>query len=372
MDITSRTAFAPRVPWRTIVVALLALTLVVGAALAYVGSQQRRLPAPFGPAANGVVPYVSGGDIYVGDPISGTTELLVGGPEADALPQFSPDGTHIAFIRDIGAAGSDGIDLYVVRDDGSDLRRITTEPIDRWEWIGWTPDGRSLAVVHGEEPRLDLFDADGSGTVRQLVSAAGMTYAQFRPPDGREIMYRALVESGWGLFALDVQTSTVRELVAPTVPTQMDMAFFSATYSPDGRRIFYEHADETGCCRLWVMNADGTDKHEFLPRGPAWDGQASVSPDGRWVAYWHNPNGGPDHGVSVVRTDGAGSPIETGPKLPDTADWVWAPDSSKILMFPNNVPDARAYLLDPAGGPWMTVPWGSDGDIDWQRLAPSD
>ena len=53
--ITSRTAPATRVPWRVIVpVALLIVALAVGALLV-AGSQQRRLPAPFGRAANGLI-----------------------------------------------------------------------------------------------------------------------------------------------------------------------------------------------------------------------------------------------------------------------------------------------------------------------------
>jgi len=46
------------------------------------------------------------------------------------------------------------------------------------------------------------------------------------------------------------------------------------------------------------------------------------------------------------------------------------PDSSTILMFPNDAETTTAYLLDPAGGPYRTVPWTSNGDLDWQRLAP--
>ena len=78
-EITSRSAFAPRLPWRTIAVALVIIALLVGAAVVYVGTQQTRLPAPFGPAANGLIPYASNGDIYLGDPVTGETRLLVGG-----------------------------------------------------------------------------------------------------------------------------------------------------------------------------------------------------------------------------------------------------------------------------------------------------
>ena len=45
-EITSRSAFAPRLPWRTIAVALVIIALLVGAAVVYIGTQQTRLPAP--------------------------------------------------------------------------------------------------------------------------------------------------------------------------------------------------------------------------------------------------------------------------------------------------------------------------------------
>jgi len=117
----------------------------------------------------------------------------------------------------------------------------------------------------------------------------------------------------------------------------------------------------------WVVNADGSDPHEFVPNeGTAWDGQPAVSPDGSRVAFWHTAGTAQ---VAVVRADGTGPVITTGPELPGTAHWVSAPDSSKILMFPNDDSSPSAYLLDPDGGPWTTVPWQSDGDLDWQRVA---
>jgi hypothetical protein len=142
-----------------------------------------------------------------------------------------------------------------------------------------------------------------------------------------------------------------------------------SVYGADGSQIFYTRpyqvASATGtCCDLWVMNADGSDPHRFIANdGTAWNGQPVVSPDGTRVAFWNGS-------ITVVRADGTGPHVQTGPKLTGTAHWVWSPDSSKILMFPNDVTGSNAYLLDPAGGAWTTVPWTSDGDIDWQRVAP--
>ena len=373
--LTERMATAPRVPWRAVLILALLLVAFAAAAL-YVGTQQRRLPAPFGPAANGLIPYVSNGDIYLGDPISGTSRPLVATPEDDALPQFSPDGTRVAFIRSVDPGPNLGpVNVYVVRDDGSDLKQVTPEPIAQWQWVAWTPDGQRLAVIHtvGEVNQLDLFDASGSGSVQRIPAAAGIDSLQFRPPDGGEVLYRALVDGTYGLYAMNADGSAPRNLVESRFDKDMDLDLGGAVYSAVGSRIFYQAAGtapnpDDGCCRLWVMNADGTDAHEFVPpAGRAWDGQAVVSPDGKWVAYWHVTDAAR---VAVVRADGSGSVIETGPSLSGTAHWIWSPDSSKILMYPDDGSSTSAYLLDPTGGPWTTVPWQQDGDLDWQRTMP--
>jgi Tol biopolymer transport system component len=376
-DITRPRAFAFALPWRTFAVALVVLALLVAAALVYVGSQQRRVPAPFGPARNGLVPYGSGGDIYVGDPTTGKSHLLVGGPEGDAAPGFSPDGTRVAFIRDVptGGAGNVPVDLYVARDDGSDLRRITPAPIERLVWAAWTPDGRHLAVVHPVDlvNQLDLLDASGSEPPVRLAAAAGLDSIEFRPPDGREILFRASVGGNYGLFATNADGSNIRTLLEPNVSTEVSMHLNGVTYSADGERIFYQRGTPDGCCQLWVMNADGTDQHQFVHDPAArggWEGEPAVSPDGKWVAFWSVINDRSAQRVAVVRADGTGPVIRTGPELTSGAHWTWSPDSTRILMIANDPDPGSAYVLNPAGGPWTNVSWTSDLDLDWQRLAP--
>jgi Tol biopolymer transport system component len=387
MDITTRTLPVARLPWRQLgVLALIALLLAVALAI-YAGSQ-RHVPPPFGPARNGLIPYASNGDIYLGDPTTGRTRPLVESPETESGAEVSPDGTRVAFARDV--AGRTGTDVYVVDIDGSSPRKITPMAIDHLNWGGWTPDGRQLALIHDVDApasrcptapctvsQLDLVDAEGSGHIRNLASERGLSYVRFRPPDGHELLYRALVDNKWGLFAMAADGSNVRAVVPATVPAEMDVTFGTAAYSADGSRIFFNQyttdasAGEPGCCQLFVVNADGSNLHKFIPNtGGAWDGDASVAPDGTRIAFWHNVNDGPAHGVSVIRADGNGPLVETGPPLTGLAHWIWAPDSSAILMFSDAVDTGKAYLLDPAGGPYKTVPWTSSGDLDWQRLAP--
>jgi len=368
--ISQRMAVTPRLSWRLVAIVAL-LILALAAAALYAGSQQRRLPAPFGPADNGVIPYVAQGDLYVGDPITGESRLLVSGPGDDAVPLFSPDGTRVAFIRDVGTTAVKPFDIYVVQEDGADPVKITREPIWNSMLQTWTPDGRNLAVIEKVDAgtnRLDLYDATGNGHVETILSAAQLDLIDFRPPDGREIIFRGRIDGAYGLFGMIADGSNVHPILLSSDPESQDF-WGGIAYSADGSRIYYTRpyaqATATGtCCSLWVMNADGSDQRQFIPNdGTAWDGQPTVSPDGSLVGFWHGPQ------VAVAPADGSGQFIVTGPVLPSTANFLWAPDSSKILMWSNDDSSTNAYLLDPEGGPWTEVPWQSDPDIDWQRIA---
>ena len=367
-DSTRSRAFAFAPPWRTIAIALTLIALLAAVAFAYVGSQ-RRVPAPFGPAANGLIVYDNGGDIYTGDPVTGEERLVVGGKDFDAEPGFSPDGTLIVFVRTAGL----GVDLYTVRPDGTDLKRVTTAPIASMSAAKWIPDSKGLAVIHGVDGhgRLDLFDFSGRPP-RRLAGEMDIDSLSYRPPLAQEIVFRAVVDGKFGLFVMDADGTNTRTLIEPTIGAEVDQNLNAATYSADGSRIFYQRWFPESI-QLWVMNADGTDQHRFDAQvAPAWSGLPAVSPDGRWVAYWHVfEDGRATQRVSVVRADGTGPVIQTGPELTGTAAWGWAPDSSKILMVPNDGADGpRHYLLDPAGGSWTTTAWQTSAKPDWQRLAP--
>ena len=370
-DVARLRAVAPAPPWRLFALGLLVLALIA-AALLTVGAQRRAAP-PFGPASNGQVVYVAKGDVYIGDPATGATRLLLGGPEIDSGPGYSPDGTKVAFLRSAGCC-PDVYDIYAMREDGSDVRKITASPIADLSYANWAPNSRQIAVNENaaDGGKLYLLDVEGREPPRPLARDMDVADAvAFRPPLGNEIAFRALVDKGWGIFVMNADGTNIRPLMDP-VPVEMDFHAANIAYSVDGKQLFYQSyvpADERaaeGCCQLWVMNADGTDPHAVEEHREAWSGVPNVSPDGRWVSYWYVFGDG-SHRVKVVPADGSKRAVFTGPDMPDFAPWIWAPDSSKILLAAAAGSDT-AYLLNPEGGPYTTVPWGAE--MDWQRLAP--
>ena len=74
-------------------------------------------------------------EVFVLDLESGERRNLSNNPGTDLEPAWSPDGNWIAFgsLRD----GNPSFDIYIMRADGSDVRRLTTDPA-KDSYPGWT------------------------------------------------------------------------------------------------------------------------------------------------------------------------------------------------------------------------------------------
>jgi hypothetical protein len=113
---------APRV--RVILVAAI-LLVALAASLVYVAGHYRRLPPPFGPAANGRLVFDLDRRLYVLDAVdpARTPVPLDIGLGRSWAPSFSPDGMQLAFFSQM----TDGapIELFVANADGTGARSIS-------------------------------------------------------------------------------------------------------------------------------------------------------------------------------------------------------------------------------------------------------
>jgi Tol biopolymer transport system component len=143
--------------------------------------------------------------VVVRSPRSGDVPL-----QRVAGPAWSPSGDRIYFTGLVGERETDQLtypltDVFVVRPDGSDLRRLTNtrdggafaRPAVSQGAVVPSPDGRKLLFARTEHPGelpfttgLWIMNADGTGTRRLLESEEGrLDLPGSWSPDGRTIAF---------------------------------------------------------------------------------------------------------------------------------------------------------------------------------------
>ena len=382
--VTTRASAAPPIRWRVVgLVALLLIALTLG--LALVAGSRPRLPAPFGPAANGVVAYELNGDIYTADPITGAARAVVTGNALDLRPVFSRDGTHVAFERKEAGSQMPGR-LVVARADGSGLVVVTPEPFTGLDsYVGATaqyafsPDGTEVAIWSTAESggKLWIAQSDGSG-MRQVDTPLTVVEAAWLPPDGASLVVTGRTNSGTnGIYLVDPKTGAqTRTIVASDPGVGLDYV----RPSPDGSRLAYVSSaatlDGPSSYRVHVIGADGANDVELplaaravFQDAPAWSNDGTRLAITRGYAQ-HDE----EMAVAIVPADGTGAGIESTHGLTGCCNTIlqWSPDDTSILVMPALSDDrlAQLLLLDPSTGTHVPAPWTGSRPPAWQRSAP--
>ena len=167
--------------------------------------------------------------------------------------------------------------IYTAKTDGSDLKILTADPGYNAE-ATVTRDGKHIVFTSTRNGDLDIYtmNADGSN-VKQLTSELGYDGGPFWSYDGKKIVYRA---------------------EHPKTPEEIK----------DYKDLFAAGLIRPGNLEIWVMNADGSNKHQVTHNGaanfaPYW------LPDGRRIIFASNhadPKNGRDFDLYLINEDGSG------------------------------------------------------------------
>jgi len=342
------------VPRATPYLAILAL-LVIGLIIALVAAGgQKRLPAPFGLAATGLVTFESGGDILVANADGSGRRPLVAMPGGQWSPTFSRRGDRIAYwsAPNLGDPAS----LFVADADGSNARLVTGEQKfsvpDALPALSWSPDDRRLAV--SSDGDLYVVNADRT-EVHRIGEPTHQRDGPVWSPDGTLIAYR-------GQPLNDPYSETSTWVIAPdgtgdemVIPAEggYEIANVNPSWSPDSRSLLVHtggayDGDNTDIAIAQRDTAGGW-SHRAIVAGPTWDYHPSWSNSGTQFSFIRLVEGGnpEQHQLMVANADGSNI-RRVSTVAPRFNAQCWSPDDRFIRSFaPFDDPTQRTMLLIP-------------------------
>jgi dipeptidyl aminopeptidase/acylaminoacyl peptidase len=149
---------------------------------------------------------------------------------------WSPDGAWLACL--VAPGGGLNTQVYVLRPDGTDGRRLTDGGQEN-NWLGpWTDDGAALAIASNrrDADAMDSYLVDlATGAFNLIATTTGIGRIQQISRDGRRaILYRMASRSDDNLFLLDLASGAEILLTPHEGPGTFD----NGRFSPDGTTVY--------------------------------------------------------------------------------------------------------------------------------------
>ncbi len=211
---------------------------------------------------------------------TGARRITDGGPNVDGSdlgPAWSPDGSRIAFAREgrPAKAATGNTDIYVVNADGTDLVRLTDDPMMEYAPT-WSPDGSRIAfeaydLASGGHPPspLRLYVMNADGTDMKALGPENVDALSWSP-DGTEI---AFVDTQTGsIMAIHPDGTAQRRIVDAAELVGGVHLVDGATWSPDGTQIAFMAGPDSTDTHIYVVSRDGSDVRQVTD-GPAPDAE---------------------------------------------------------------------------------------------------
>jgi uncharacterized repeat protein (TIGR01451 family) len=273
------------------------------------------------PGANGRLVYGEGPpfgpDHIITSATDGTDRHVI--HSGGGLPSWSPDGQEVVFF-DSPENVPHNTDVWAMAADGSNLRRLTTNPADDWN-PAWSPDGSRIVFSSLRDGNREIYVMNADGSDQHDVSNMPGTWED------------------------------------------------SPAWSSDGTRIAFD-SYQGGYYQLFVMNADGSDRHNLLPQ-PANTGSPDWSPDSTQITFTSDIAGNDD--VYVMNSDGSDvRQLTHGPSNQTVS--VWSPDGTRLAFLDDATGKNQVYTMHADGSDVQQVTHEAQGltyGVSWQAVPAS-
>jgi len=286
-------------------------------------------------------------------------QLTFGGQNAEAY--FSADGKKIVFQSTRGDHPCD--QEYVMNVDGADVHRVSDGrgrttcgyffDHDRKVLFSSTsavgaacpkPPDYSQGYVWALED-FDIYTADASGAhLRRLTRSHDYNAESVVSPDGRSVVFTSTRHGDLDIYTMRVDGSHVRQLThelgydggpwwSHDGTKIVYRAYHPATAADSAqyRALYARHLVRPLEMELWVMNADGSDRHQVTHLGGA-NFAPYFTPDDRRIIFASNykdPRGG-NFDLYTVNLDGTGlEQVTTYPGFDSFP--MFSPDGKQLI-----------------------------------------
>ena len=202
--------------------------------------------------------------VFVHNLLDGKRTVLANFEGSNSAPSWSPDGKKLAVV--LTKDGSSNI--YLMNADGSGLARLTnTQSIDTEP--NFSRDGRYILFTSDRagSPQIYRMRADAEGEAERMTFEGSYNVTPRHSPDGKSFIFIHRNEGRFNVAALDLASRQMQILTAGSLDQ-------SPTFAPNAKMILYA-SEVKGRGILAAVSSDGRIKQRFTAqsgdiREPAW------------------------------------------------------------------------------------------------------
>ncbi len=227
--------------------------------------------------------------------------------KSESSPRWSPDGKQLAFLSN---RDGDEMQIYILRMEGGEAAALTKGKANASE-LAWSPDGKSIAFLAPDEKT----EAEEK---------------KIKDKDDARVVDRE--DKNARLRVIDIASKQVRALTEPTWRVE------ELSWMPNGHLIVVKATDRPAVDRFTdhlyaVSLADAKVKELLAPHGPL--GNVQVSPDGQGIAFIGSRDDGPEpHDLMVLPLGAAVTKNLTGASLDrQIVSYQWAKDGPVVAVY---------------------------------------